>query len=307
MTHSADAALAALLADLSSTGYRFVTITPASDARVLARADKQDATDLRDMLGWSLPFRPGLAPRVETLLAQADMLSPAGDGRLRSRLRVSSAGELLFLHSAYPTTDPEAVFFGPDSYRFADLIRRELADRPGDAGMRLVDFGAGSGIGGITAARALGTAEVTLVDTNARARRFARLNAQAAGVPARLVERLSGPADLIVINPPYIIDPLGRAYRDGGGLHGGEAALSMTRESSGHLSPGGRIILYTGAAIVAGHNPLCDALVRLANEAGLTVRWRELDPDVFGEELARPAYADVERIALVGAVLERAR
>jgi len=28
--------------------------------------------------------------------------------------------------------------------------------------------------------------------------------------------------------------------------------------------------------------------------------YRELDPDVFGEELERPAYARVERIAVIG-------
>lgn len=307
MNHSADAALAALLAELRSTGYRFVTITPASHARVLARHDTCEARDLRGMLGWSLPFRPGLAPRVETLLAQADMLAPEADGRLKSRVRVSSAGELLFLHSAYPTIEPDTVFFGPDSYRFADLIATELAVRPLDASATIIDFGAGSGIGGITAARATGGGHVTLVETNAKAQRFARINARAAGVPVETAESLSGAADLIVINPPYLIDPLGRAYRDGGGLYGGEVALSMTRDSSRHLAPGGRILLYTGAAIVEGGNALCDALARLADDAKLTFRWRELDPDVFGEELAHEAYAGVERIALIGAVLERAR
>lgn len=305
MTHSADAALSALLAELSSTGYRFVTITPASHKRVLARREMPEAGDLRGMLGWSLPFRPGIAPRIETLLAQADMLAHEGDGRLRSRIRVSSAGELLFLHSAYPTTEPDTVFFGPDSYRFADFIARQLELRPLAPGATIVDFGAGSGIGGITAARETEGARVTLVETNPKARRFARINARAADVPVELTESLSGPADLIVINPPYIIDPLGRAYRDGGGLHGGEAALSMARESSRQLSPGGRILLYTGAAVVEGRNGLCDALAALAADAALTFRCGELDPDVFGEELAGEAYRDVERIALIGAVLER--
>lgn len=305
MNHSADAALSALLAELSSTGYRFVTITPASHKRVLARREMREAGDLRGMLGWSLPFPPGLAPRIETLLAQADMLTHQADGRLRSRVRVSSAGELLFLHSAYPTTEPDTVFFGPDSYRFADFIAGQLTLHPLTSGATIVDFGAGSGIGGITAARRTGGARVTLVETNPKAQRFAWVNARAAGVSVQLADSLSSTADLIVINPPYIIDPLGRAYRDGGGLHGGEVALSMAHESSRHLSPGGRILLYAGAAIVEGRNDLRDALAGLAAEAGLSFRSHELDPDVFGEELAGDAYRDVERIALIGAVLER--
>jgi hypothetical protein len=35
------------------------------------------------------------------------------------------------------------------------------------------------------------------------------------------------------------------------------------------------------------------------------MRWRELDPDIFGEELGKPAYDDVERIAAIGAVVEK--
>ena len=36
-----------------------------------------------------------------------------------------------------------------------------------------------------------------------------------------------------------------------------------------------------------------------------TLRYEELDPDIFGEELETPAYRDVERIALVSAVITR--
>jgi hypothetical protein len=35
------------------------------------------------------------------------------------------------------------------------------------------------------------------------------------------------------------------------------------------------------------------------------MRYREIDPDVFGEELDDPAYRDVDRIALVAVVLTR--
>jgi hypothetical protein len=39
---------------------------------------------------------------------------------------------------------------------------------------------------------------------------------------------------------------------------------------------------------------------------GCTLDYREIDPDVFGEELSKPIYADVERIAVVGAVITKA-
>lgn len=301
MNISADAALATLLAELAAADYRFVTVTPASHARVLARPDRKEARDLRDVLGWSLPFRSGLVPRVETLLAQADMLDREGE-LLRSRIRVSSVNAQLFIHSAYPTTAPDAVFFGPDSYRFVALTANELATRPLPSAAHIIDFGAGSGVGGIMTALGHSSSRVTLVDTNRQAQRFARINAGAAGVPVEITSRLRGQADLLIINPPYIADPLGRAYRDGGALHGGEAALAMAQEAAEYLAPGGRIILYTGAAIVDGRSPLRQALARLAERAGLRFRYKEIDPDVFGEELANDAYAKVERIALIGAV-----
>jgi hypothetical protein len=36
------------------------------------------------------------------------------------------------------------------------------------------------------------------------------------------------------------------------------------------------------------------------------IAYREVDPDIFGEELGTPAYADVERLAAVVAVITRA-
>jgi hypothetical protein len=86
-------------------------------------------------------------------------------------------------------------------------------------------------------------------------------------------------------------------------MHGGEMAVAMTRMAAARLAPGGRLILYTGAAIVNGRNALCEAIGRLAEEGRLAFSCRELDPDVFGEQLARPGCRDVERIALVAATL----
>jgi methylase of polypeptide subunit release factors len=307
----ADAALLALLQILQVRGYRFVTTTPASHARVLARAPARSALDLRDVFGWSLPFDPDLLDaEIRELLAVADALEPLPDGRVRSRYRVSELGGDLFLHSAYPTVSEDAVFFGPDSYRFAGLVREELRRDPPPPGNRLADIGAGAGVGAIAAAKVCPTLCVTMTDINREALRLAAINAAAARVRAECVQGahldgVSGSLDIVLANPPYIIDGAGRDYRDGGDMHGGGVGYEMAVAALDRLSPLGRLILYTGSAIVAGEDPLRQALARLAAETGFSLRYRELDPDVFGEELENPEYRDVERIALVGAVFSR--
>jgi methylase of polypeptide subunit release factors len=114
-----------------------------------------------------------------------------------------------------------------------------------------------------------------------------------------------GPIDLALANPPYIVDRKAREYRDGGALHGGEVALEMAQAALPCLASGGRLILYTGSAIVSGHDELGGRLAKLAGERGADLRYWELDPDVFGEELAEEAYRDVDRIAVVAAVFTR--
>lgn len=300
-----DADLLALLAALDARGYAFVPPTPATHARVVARPARQTAHDLAGIFGWSLPFAPGvLDAELAGIADRAGVLERHGD-LWRSRLRVARLHGRLFLHSAFPTASADAVFLGPDSYRFADLIVAELGERP--AGARIVDIGAGAGVGGIVAAGCCPTARITLTDINPRAIDLARINAAHAGIAATLVETdgLAGIApgiDVALANPPFLIDADHRAYRHGGGLHGGEVSIAMARAAAERLNPGGRLILYTASAIVGGEDRLRSALTAALAEQGCDLRYREIDPDVFGEELASPAYADVDRIALVSAV-----
>lgn len=306
----ADAALPALIAYLKARAYHFITPTPATHARVLARPDRQRAGDLRDIFGWSLPFDAvQLDASLRQMLEGAGMIEDVGE-RLRSKVRVSTLGPDLLVHSAYPTEDRDAVFFGPDSYRFARCIAEELRRCPEREGARLVDIGTGAGAGAIAAAHGCPKVEIVMTDINPAALRFARANAAAAGVAARFVEGgdlsgIAGALDLVLANPPYIIDPAGRAYRDGGELHGAGVALAMAGEAVPRLAARGRFLLYTGSAIVRGEDALHDRLVALAAAEGCRLRYEEIDPDVFGEELETAAYADVERIALVTAVIER--
>jgi methylase of polypeptide subunit release factors len=173
---------------------------------------------------------------------------------------------------------------------------------------RIVDLGAGSGAGGIAAARLAPEAAITLVDINPAALALARVNARAAGVAVELVEGRKVPPgiDLVIANPPYMIDAARRAYRDGGGLLGGAVALEWAQQALAALAAGGTMLLYTGAAIVDGAAPLVAELERACAAAGASLQVEEIDPDVFGEELAQPVYAQVDRIAAIGVVIRRA-
>lgn len=307
-----EAALADLLHALRARSYAFVTPTPATHARVIART-KGGARDLRDVLGWCLPFEPSILDmEISGVLRAADALELLPCGRFKSRVRVSTLGDDLFVHSAYPTDDEDAVFFGPDSYRFADLIRDELARSPPPRGARLVDVGAGAGVGAIVAAHACPAVSVTMTDINPHALRLARINAAVAGVEAEFVmgpnlDPVVGAVDLALANPPYIIDAAGRGYRDGGDMHGGRVSCEIAEAAVSRLSGGGRLILYTGSAIIDGTDRLRRALVALAEREGCAIRYREIDPDVFGEELEKAQYREVERIAVVAAVIARPR
>ena len=303
-------ALVSLLSSLEERGYRFTAVTPATHARVIERPGQEEARDLRGIFGWNLPFRPDLLPPdLIALLERADAVDEA-EGLLKSRYRVASLGERLFLHSAFPTTAEESVFFGPDTYRFARFIAAELP--PAAAVSRLVDIGAGSGAGGLVAGAMLPGARITLTDINPEALRLASINARHAGLEVEQVEGsglapVDGAIDLIVANPPYVMDDEDRTYRDGGGLQGAQLSLDWALEGAERLGPGGRMLLYTGAAIVEGEDALHEALAERVPPLGCTLRYEEIDPDVFGEELERPAYRGVERIAVVGAVIERRR
>ncbi|TNV62100.1 methyltransferase, partial [Corallococcus exiguus] len=154
--------------------------------------------------------------------------------------------------------------------------------------------------------------EVVLADLNPLALEFSRVNARLNGshgvqaVHSDLLRDVSGRFDLIMANPPYLADTDKRTYRDGGGTHGTELSVRIVREGVERLEPGGTLVLYTGAPVVDGEDLLRTALEPVWREAPLAeVRYEELDPDVFGEELEKTPYTGVERIALVALVARR--
>ncbi|MDF9756998.1 class I SAM-dependent methyltransferase [Pseudomonas hunanensis] len=306
----ADEALLRLGCRLRADGYRFTCVTPATQARVNARPQAQRARTLRDVFGWSRPFAASLISADELeQLGTAGVLEAHGE-LWRSRVRWSSLDDLLLVHSAWPTESSDAVFFGPDSYRFAQLIEDHLRRSPRRV-QHAVDIGCGSGIGALLIARAARHAQVSALDINPLALRYTAVNAALAGLanvsvePSDLLTGITGTFDLIVANPPYMLDASQRVYRHGGGALGADLSLRIVEQACERLTPGGTLLLYTGVAIVEGRDALLEAVrLRLAGP-DLSWHYRELDPDVFGEQLLEPGYEQVERIAAVALTVTR--
>jgi len=295
-----------LLAD----GYRFTTPTPLTHQRVNQRDEGQMADSLRDVFGWSRPFAPGLLSADEQRQLQDAQVIDACEGHLKSRVRWSSLDGLLFVHSAFPTDAADAVFFGPDTYRFAQLIHAHLQQNFAPI-QRAVDIGCGAGVGAIVIGRARREAQVLALDINPAALRLTAINAalaEVANVEVRasdLLQNADGEFDLIVANPPYMADPAERAYRHGGGTLGAGLSLRIVEQALNRLAPGGSLLLYTGVAMVDGHDPFLDTVLPRLDEKRFGWTYRELDPDVFGEELLNPGYQRVDRIAVVALTVTR--
>ena len=299
----ASLALADLGALLRRHGYGFVTPTPLTHARNNQRPANAWARTLTDVFGWSRPFREDSLPdgMVEQMRA-AEILAPAGEG-WRSTVRLSSMGDLLFFHSAYPTTANDAVFFGPDTYRFAGAIQHQLAS--GGPVTRAADIGCGAGPGGILIAANRPNADVVMLDINEAALRLAEVNATLNATPnasaccSDILAGASGAFDLIVSNPPYLIDAGERSYRHGGGTLGEALSVQILAAALPRLAPGGTLLLYTGSAIVDGVDGFRARADGILASAGRPSSYVEVDPDVFGEELDDGVYATADRIAAV--------
>ncbi|MEU4625684.1 class I SAM-dependent methyltransferase [Actinoplanes sp. NPDC023801] len=298
--------------ELRERGYEFTTTTPATHARVNRRPGNAEALDLRGVFGWSRPFRPELLPpEILEPLRAADAVETTGP-LWRSRVRFSSYDGELFVHSAFPTDAADSVFFGPDTYRMADAAVAHVEGRTASPA-RVVDVGCGTGAGAIAIAKRAPRAEVLAVDINDTALRCTEVNARLAGVgnvsPRRsdLLGAIDGDLDLIISNPPFMIDPAGRTYRDGGGPDGHDLSLRLIDAAAERLSPGGALVLFSGTGIIDGRDPLRAAVAERLSPTDLTWTYREVDPDVYGEELDGPAYERAERIAVVVLTATRPR
>ena len=297
------AGLLALISFLREAGYGFVTPTPATHNRINSRTGNERARLLTDVFGWSRPFASTILPAslFETLRDEA-VIREANDG-WKSTVRASTLQGEMFLHSAFPTLSSDAVFFGPDTYRFTAAIKNALRTEPRRF-RRVLDIGCGTGAGAIVVSKNAVCDQILMTDINETALQLARINAAAAGVEAtplhsNLFANVRGDFDLIVANPPYLNDPLQRAYRHGGGELGSTLSIRIAEIAKDRLSQGGSLVLYTGSPIVCGKDPLLQAIKRSFCDSDLIWSYDEIDPDVFGEELETEAYRTVDRIAAV--------
>ena len=306
------------LRHLSGSGYRFTTPTPLTHQRVLAHRGAHMAANLRDVFGWNMPFKiatcEGMTRELMAAMRGAGVLLTRGDV-LQSRVRVASLGDDLFVHSAYSTTQDDAVFFGPDTCRFARFVQHGITSLHAMGGktMRVLDVGCGSGAGGVVAARALaqlGPLEVCMNDINPLALQYTAVNACLAGVTVKpalgnALRAVQGDFDLIISNPPYLMEAAQRAYRHGGAGPGRALSVRVGHEALGRLAPGGRLLLYTGVAIAGGVDAFLTDMMPLIADGQFDWSYSEIDPDVFGEELEQPDFKHVDRIAAVGLTVTR--
>jgi release factor glutamine methyltransferase len=297
-------ALSSLISYLRDMDYGFVTPTPATHHRVNRRPGSERSLDLPGAFGWSRPFSRCLLPvELFNLLRDGGVLFESANG-WKSMVRASTLGEDIFLHSAFPTTGADAVFFGPDTYRFARAIRSNLTANPRQLG-RVLDLGCGSGAGGVVIAKNSVCGELVLTDINDTALQLTRVNADCAGLVnvrtahSDLFDAIKGDFDLIVANPPYLNDALQRTYRHGGGELGSGLSLRIAQAARDKLSPGGSLLLYTGSPVVRGVDRLRQDIEQSFAGGDLSWSYEEIDPDVFGEELETEAYRQVDRIAAV--------
>ena len=309
--HTHDRALLQLGRRLMADGYHFTTVTPLTHQRNNEREQKREARNLRDIFGWSRPFETHLLPEAELKALLDNGVVRAHAGLWISEVRWSSLDNLLFVHSAFPTVAHDSVFFGPDTYRFAQAIQEHL--RTSTHTIRTaVDIGCGSGAGAILIAKARRDAQMLALDINPTALRFTAINAALAETEnvsawhSNLLESTSGEFDLIIANPPYMQDTQERAYRHGGDQLGSALSVRIVQQAMTRLAPGGSLVLYTGAPSVDGIDLFLSQAQPLVDVPGFSWSYREVDPDVFGEELEADNYSDAERIAAVVLTVTRA-
>jgi release factor glutamine methyltransferase len=144
-----------------------------------------------------------------------------------------------------------------------ELIVEEVLARCGDAHLRAIDIGTGSGCLAVTLALERPSWTVDATDVSPEALRIAHRNADRLA-PGRVRFReggffagIGGPFDVVVSNPPYVasaeiakLQPEVRANEPRAALEGGGDGLrdlqTIVREAATRLAPGGWLLLECG-------------------------------------------------------------
>jgi release factor glutamine methyltransferase len=200
-------------------------------------------------------------------------------------------GEREFWGLAFKVT-PDVLVPRPDSETVVEAALALLPDRV--RGWRLLDLGVGSGCLLLTLLKEFPNATGVGLDISDKALGVAHANAEALGVAARatLVEgdwrrpdwadRLQGPFDLVVSNPPYIeaaaIDglmPEVARYEPRLALDGGPDGLEAYRLI---VAAGPKLVTRSGHLLVEGGEGQAPEIARVFASAGLTPLpfWKDL-------------------------------
>jgi release factor glutamine methyltransferase len=237
---------------------------------------------------------------IEQLVARGTDAVPAGvveatraltARRVRREPMAYILGEREFWGLPFKVT-PAVLVPRPDSETLIEAAPELLPDR--DRRWRILDLGVGSGCLLLTLLREFPQASGVGMDASSDALAVARSNAETLGVAGRATlvtgdwresgwaERLSGPFDLVVSNPPYIesasIDglmPEVARFEPRQALDGGPDGLvsyrTIAAAASKLITPGGFL------AVEAGEGQSAE-IARLFRSAGLAPRppWRDL-------------------------------
>lgn len=161
-------------------------------------------------------------------------------------------------------------------------------------------------------ARELPESTVVGLDLNSKALALGQVNVKLADCRVEFMESDLFAAvdarediDLIISNPPYIAGDV-PMYAAGGAEQGLALPLRIVSEGTKVLAEGGLLVIYTGLPVSykrPGHDSFLQRVREV--EGAELVAYRIIHPDMFGEELSSPAYADTGRIQIVGAVIRK--
>lgn len=288
--------------------YEFVPPSPATLEHSVQRSERMgliQARNLREVFGFGLPFHSATLPEDIWALLRASECVRSYGALYLAEVAFAAFDQEIYVHSSCRLPATDAVHLLPASYRFRHFVQANL--RPGH---HLVDIGTGCGVGGLSQkARAT---QMTLVDINPLALRFARVNAALANQGCDIVasedldDYLAG-ADRIIAFPPFLNDVNGTQYFHGGGSFGEALSVRIVAAALRTLPAGGQLLLYGGATMIEGVDMFWQMLKPLLQNAAVELEYAELDPDIETARLQTPEYFYAERIAAIGLNLIKRR
>ena len=183
------------------------------------------------------------------------------------------------IHPEDQLEEDPVMYIGMDSHGLAQTAPRDHCDN-------VLDLCSGSGIQGIVASRY--ARNVTAVDINPRAIRFARFNAQLNGIEnyhaklGNLFDVLDNQKfDCILANPPFVPSPdEGLKFRDGG-VSGENILRAIVEGSWAHLTDEGRLCIVTDLVDVETYNQKLSSWLGQVNAYGLILSTADRNEILF--------------------------